>query len=90
MGKERLMLQGVIAAWIGVHLLLAQPAMGHAAELSCLIQPYVVITITSPVGGLLENVAVDRGDLIKEGQTLASSIPASSERPVPWPMRRPN
>jgi multidrug efflux pump subunit AcrA (membrane-fusion protein) len=37
-----------------------------------LIQPYVVITITTPVGGLLETVEVDRGDLVREGQILAT------------------
>jgi membrane fusion protein, multidrug efflux system len=40
-------------------------------DLNCLIQPYVVITITTPVGGLLEKVLVDRGDLVKEGQVIA-------------------
>ena len=69
--KGRVMPHAVIAALTGASLLLTQPAMGHATELSCLIQPYAVITITSPVGGLLETVAVDRGDLVKEGQILA-------------------
>ncbi len=41
-------------------------------DLNCLVQPYVVITITTPVGGLLETVTVDRGDLVKEGQVLAT------------------
>jgi len=54
---------------------------GHAAsqDLNCLIQPYVVITITTPVGGLLETVQVDRGDLVKEGQILAT-LDTSIER----------
>lgn len=58
------------------------PAETQAAdngELSCLIQPHVVITITSPVGGLLESVMVDRGDLVKEGQILAA-LDTSVER----------
>lgn len=41
-------------------------------DLNCLIQPHVVITITAPVGGLLETVQVDRGDLVEEGQILAT------------------
>lgn len=53
-------------AWLGV------TPLASAADLSCLIQPHVVVTITSPVGGLLETVAVDRGDLVKEGQVLAT------------------
>lgn len=50
-----------------------------AADLNCLIQPYLTITLTSPVAGLLETVAVDRGDLVKEGQILAT-IDTSVER----------
>ena len=41
-------------------------------ELNCLIHPEVVITITAPVGGLLETVQVNRGDLVREGQVLAT------------------
>jgi membrane fusion protein, multidrug efflux system len=44
-----------------------------------LIHPFVVITITTPVGGLLESVQVDRGDLVKEGQILAT-LDTSIER----------
>jgi multidrug efflux pump subunit AcrA (membrane-fusion protein) len=43
-------------------------------DLNCLIQPYVVITITTPVDGLLETFQVDRGDLVKEGQILAALV----------------
>ena len=48
-------------------------------DLTCLIQPYVMITITTPVGGLLETVQVDRGDIVKEGQILAT-LDTSVER----------
>jgi membrane fusion protein (multidrug efflux system) len=56
-------------------------AMGTAngADINCLIHPYVVITVTTPVGGLLETVTVDRGDLVKEGQVLAT-LDTSLER----------
>ena len=47
-------------------------AYGANQDLNCLIQPYVVITVTTPVSGLLETVQVDRGDLVKEGQVLAT------------------
>ena len=49
-----------------------QGAQASTQGLNCLIQPFVVITITTPVGGLLETVQVDRGDLVKEGQILAT------------------
>lgn len=59
--------------------LAAPDAHSAAQDLNCLIQPYVVITITTPVGGLLETVQVDRGDLVKEGQVLAT-LDTSLER----------
>lgn len=64
-----------------ISALLSYVPMAHSASqnLNCLIQPYVVITITTPVGGLLETVRVDRGDLVKEGQVLAT-LDTSVER----------
>lgn len=56
-------------------LALTQAALGvpaGAAELDCLIEPHVVVNVTVPVEGLLERVAVDRGDLVQEGQVLAT------------------
>ena len=49
----------------------AAGAYALSNELSCLIHPYQTITITAAVGGLLEAVTVDRGDVVKEGQILA-------------------
>jgi multidrug efflux pump subunit AcrA (membrane-fusion protein) len=60
-------------------LLVLSRAYALPQDLTCLIQPYVVITITTPVGGLLETVQVDRGDLVKEGQILAT-LDTSVER----------
>ena len=64
---------------ISALLLPAPVAHSSSQDLNCLIQPSVVITITTPVGGLLETVQVDRGDLVKEGQVLAT-LDASVER----------
>ena len=47
-------------------------AGAHSAELECLIEPYVVVNIGSAVSGLLDTVPVDRGDLVKKGQILAT------------------
>ena len=49
---------------------LAPPAQG--AELDCMIEPYRVVNVSAPVDGLLERVVVERGDLVKSGQLLAS------------------
>jgi len=64
----------VFGAWLPL-----SGAYAATQDLNCLIQPYVVITITTPVGGLLETVQVDRGDLVKEGQVLAT-LDTSIER----------
>lgn len=58
-----LWLTGGYLTWGGVE--------AAGGELNCLIHPFAVITISSPVGGLLEAVNVDRGDLVKEGQVIA-------------------
>ncbi len=46
--------------------------VAQGAELDCLIEPYVIVNVSSPVDGLVDRVEVDRGDLVKEGQVLAS------------------
>jgi membrane fusion protein (multidrug efflux system) len=74
-------IRGIVSLAI-IGLLILTPSLVQSAEqrdFSCLIHPYVVITITSPVGGLLETVTVDRGDLVKEGQVIAT-LDTSVER----------
>ena len=60
--------------FVAVAALFGSVATTYGADqnLNCLIQPYVVITVTTPVSGLLETVQVDRGDLVKEGQVVAT------------------
>ncbi len=54
-------------------------ASGQNSDLDCLIEPSQVVTVTMPVEGLLETVTVDRGDLVKKGQVLAT-LESSVER----------
>ena len=54
-------------------------ALTTEGMLNCLVHPHVTITISSPVAGLLETVNVDRGDLVKVGQILAT-IDSNRER----------
>lgn len=42
-----------------------------AKDLDCLIEPFVLVTISSPEVGILKSVDVDRGDMVKEGQVIA-------------------
>ena len=67
--EELLMCRGRSVAILVATALLgwSQVVTAASQDLNCLIQPFVVITITTPVGGLLETVQVDRGDLVKEG-----------------------
>jgi len=55
---------------------LYQGALGlpsiHAEALDCLLEPYDVVDVSSPVEGVLETVTVDRGDFIKKGQVIAT------------------
>lgn len=60
--------------------LAAMPAAAPASgPFDCLIEPYVVVAIGAPVDGLLESVAVDRGDLVAKGEVLAT-LESSAER----------
>ena len=36
-----------------------------AAEFDCVIQPRQVVEIRSPIEGLIERIAVDRGDMVR-------------------------
>lgn len=59
---------------------LAGAAPSHAAQpLGCLIEPSQAVEIGSQVIGVLENVYVDRGSVIRKGQVLAT-LKADVER----------
>jgi RND family efflux transporter MFP subunit len=60
----------LIAGLFACTLLLPLGVQGN--ELDCLIEPYVTVKVSSAVNGLLETVLVDRGDLVKKGQVLAT------------------
>lgn len=58
-------------AWLLLATVLAmRPAI--AAEFDCMIEPRRTVEIRSSVQGLIEKVFVDRGDIVKEGQVLAT------------------
>ena len=42
------------------------------SELPCLVKPHLTVTVGSPVVGVLSDVAVDQGDVVKEGDVLAT------------------
>ena len=53
------------------HAAICVPA-AFAADLDCLIEPHVIVSVSSSVEGLLDTVSVDRGDLVEEGQVIAT------------------
>ena len=60
------------------HLLLAALSLivlapaARAQTLDCLINPYALVAVSFSTDGVLDKVMVDRGDLVKEGQVLAT------------------
>jgi membrane fusion protein, multidrug efflux system len=49
----------------------AGPAPDGGMRFDCVIEPNEIVEVGSPIEGVLEEVAVDRGDTVKEGQLLA-------------------
>lgn len=63
---------GAMAAFTGLLWGGTGAAVGGMSDFSCLIKPYAVVAVGAPVEGLVESVTVDRGDLVKQGQVLAT------------------
>ncbi|HYF20519.1 MAG TPA: efflux RND transporter periplasmic adaptor subunit [Ramlibacter sp.] len=59
---------GALALALAVASLAAGAA--HAGEFDCVIEPRRVIELRAPLEGLIERIAVDRGDTVRRGQEL--------------------
>ena len=46
------------------------PALAAADGFECLIEPWQTVEVRSPVDGIIESIAVDRGDPVRHGQPL--------------------
>lgn len=46
-------------------------AKSVGSALDCLLAPYMEVDVGSPIDGVLETVAVDRGDFVQKGQVVA-------------------
>ncbi|HXF83442.1 MAG TPA: efflux RND transporter periplasmic adaptor subunit [bacterium] len=68
-----------LAAVVLAAALLPAAAGPAAAELDCVIEPNMVVSLSAPIEGLVETVAVDRGDVVEKGQVVAT-LEASLER----------
>ncbi len=49
----------------------AQATSKPGGPLDCLLEPHMVVSVGSPVDGVLEQVMVDRGDVVRKGQVVA-------------------
>lgn len=63
---------------LGLMLCLAT-GQAQAASFECLIEPWQVVEVRSPVEGLIEKVAVQRGDAVYKGQLLVQ-LQSAAER----------
>jgi RND family efflux transporter MFP subunit len=75
----------LIASLLAMAVNHAAVAKGPPGPLACLIVPEKVADIGSPVIGVIESVAVDRGDVVKQGQVVArlmSDVENANERVV--------
>ncbi|HSB82459.1 MAG TPA: efflux RND transporter periplasmic adaptor subunit [Candidatus Methylomirabilis sp.] len=68
MGSKRIMLLAVGVALAGWMLPISR---ARSVELDGLIEPYRIVNVASPLDGVLEQVAVERGDVVKKGQVVA-------------------
>jgi multidrug efflux pump subunit AcrA (membrane-fusion protein) len=59
----------LLVTWLAVA---GAPTATAAQTLDCLVNPFIVVAVSFPTDGVLDSVAVDRGDLVKEGQVLAT------------------
>jgi RND family efflux transporter MFP subunit len=55
------------------------PSYAGAAELDCLVKPEMYVEVSSPVVSVLEEILVDTGDVVRQGQPLAK-LEASVEK----------
>jgi RND family efflux transporter MFP subunit len=60
----------LICAWLASAQ--AQSQAESMPEIDCLIEPNMVIELSSPVSGVLDTIAVDRSDAVTEGQVVAT------------------
>ena len=44
----------------------------HVPEIDCLIEPNMMIELSSPVPGVLDTISVDRSDTVAKGQIVAT------------------
>ena len=62
------------AAFLPFVVTLFASASAHAEDYECLIEPTVDVSVSAAVPGVIEKVAVERGDTVRKGQVLARLV----------------
>lgn len=57
--------------WIGA-MVIGLPVAAAASGFECLLAPWQVVEVRSPVDGMIASVTINRGDSIRRGQTLVT------------------
>ena len=55
---------------VGMAVLATQTLAVELPELDCLVEPHMVVEVSSPVSGVIQVIHVDRSDVVQQGQTL--------------------
>ena len=55
---------------VGMAALATQTLAVELPELDCLVEPHMVVEVSSPVSGVIQVIHVDRSDVVQQGQTL--------------------
>ena len=55
---------------LGMAVLATQALAAELPELDCLVEPHMVVEVSSPVSGVIQVIHVDRSDVVQQGQTL--------------------
>ena len=57
--------------FLGSVVLFSSGSVLVAQKFECLVEPYLDVSVSSAVPGILDEVRVDRGSVVKKGQVLA-------------------
>ncbi len=55
---------------VGMAALATQAVAVELPELDCLVEPHMVVEVSSPVSGIIQAIHVDRSDVVQQGQKL--------------------
>jgi RND family efflux transporter MFP subunit len=56
---------------VGIAGLATQTLAAELPEFDCLVEPHMVVEVSSPVSGVIQAIHVDRSDVVQQGQKLA-------------------